>query len=141
MHKIPSVAIFIVTGKKCINKQLSKHVTLVFRLCYSQVGAYYKKHFCGTKTLWVLGINSLPLEYVKKKCKTNKCIRFFYICTKIPLDKLLDILYRIVDFVFKGGTRDYIITNKFVDHGHLRKEGITSLTNFFYITDFSLLEI
>ena len=56
----------------------------------------------------------------KKKCKTNKCIRFFYICTKIPLDKLLDILYRIVDFVFKGGTRDYIITNKFVDHkrGH-----------------------
>ena len=77
----------------------------------------------------------------KKKCKTNKCIRFFYICTKIPLDKLLDILYRIVDFVFKGGTKDYIITNKFVDHGHLRKEGITSLTNFFYITDFSLLEI
>ena len=69
MHKIPSVAMFIVTGKKCINKQLSKHVTLVFRLCYSQVGAYYKKHFCGTKTLWVLGINSLPLEYVNKICK------------------------------------------------------------------------
>ena len=32
----------------------------------------------------------------------------------IPMgsDKLLDILYKDIDFVFKGGTRDYIVINK-----------------------------
>ena len=27
-------------------------------------------------------------------------------------DKPLDILYKVVDFVFKGGIRDYIVINK-----------------------------
>ena len=44
MHKIPSDARFIIAGKKCINKQLSKHVTSAFKLCYSQIDAYHKKH-------------------------------------------------------------------------------------------------
>ena len=43
MHKILSGARFIIAGKKCINKQLSKHVTSAFKLCYSQNIAYYKK--------------------------------------------------------------------------------------------------
>ena len=42
----------------------------------------------------------------KKKFKTNMCIRFSTTYTKIPYDELLDILYKLVDFVFKGGTRD-----------------------------------
>ena len=44
MHKIQSGARFIIAGKKCINKQLSKHVTSAFKLCYSQIDAYHKKH-------------------------------------------------------------------------------------------------
>ena len=32
--------------------------------------------------------------------------------TKKPHDKLCDILYKVVDFVFKGGTRDFITINK-----------------------------
>ena len=32
--------------------------------------------------------------------------------TKTPHDKLLDILYKVVDFVFKAGTRDSTIINK-----------------------------
>ena len=35
MHKIPSAARFIIACKKCINKQLSKHVTLAFKLFWS----------------------------------------------------------------------------------------------------------
>ena len=31
---------------------------------------------------------------------------------KIPYDRLLDILCKVVDFVFKGGTRDYTVINK-----------------------------
>ena len=42
-HKIRSGARFIIAGKKCINKQLSKHVTSAFKLCYSQIVAYHKK--------------------------------------------------------------------------------------------------
>ena len=44
MHKIPSSARFIIAGKKCVNNQLSKHVTSAFKLCYSQIDAYHKKH-------------------------------------------------------------------------------------------------
>ena len=51
MHKIPSGAKFVVAGKKCINKQLSKHVTSSIQTmlqpnrCISQ-----KKHyFSGAK--------------------------------------------------------------------------------------------
>ena len=57
MHKIPSGARVIVAGKNCINKQLSKHVKSAFRLCFSQIDAYYKKtYFGGTKTFWVIQI-------------------------------------------------------------------------------------
>ena len=43
MHKIPSGARLLIAGKKCINKQLSKHVTSTFKLYYSQIDAYHKK--------------------------------------------------------------------------------------------------
>ena len=39
-------------------------------------------------------------------------IYFSTLYTKIPHNKLLDILYKVVDFVFKGGTVDYIVINK-----------------------------
>ena len=74
-------------------------------------------YFSGAKTFWVIQNNSLPLECIKKinKRKNAKQISTFdfsTLYTKIPHDKLLDILYKVVDFVFKGGTRDYIIINK-----------------------------
>ena len=113
MHKTLSGARFIIAGKKFINKQLSKHVTSAFKLCYSQIDAYHKKtyYFSGAKTFWVIQNNSLPLECIKKinKRKNAKQISTFdfsTLYTKIPHDKLLDILYKVVDFVFKGGTRD-----------------------------------
>ena len=37
---------------------------------------------------------------------------FSMLYTKIPHDKLPDILYKVVDFVFKGSTRDYVVINK-----------------------------
>ena len=37
---------------------------------------------------------------------------FSALYTKIPHDKLLDILCNVAYFVFKGGTRDYIVINK-----------------------------
>ena len=119
IHKIPSGPRFIIAGKKCIKKQLSKHVISAFKLCYSQIDAYPQKtyYFSRGKTFWVIQNNSLPLECINKisKRKNAKQISnfdFSALYTKIPHDELLDILYKVVDFVFKGGTRDYIIINK-----------------------------
>ena len=44
MHKILPGARFIIGGKKCIHKQLSKHVTSAFKLCYSETDTYNKRH-------------------------------------------------------------------------------------------------
>ena len=44
MHKILSGARFKIAGKKCINKQLNKHVPSAFKLCYSQIEHITKKH-------------------------------------------------------------------------------------------------
>ena len=58
-----SGARFIIAGKKFIIKQLSKHVTSAFKLCYSQIDAYHKKnYFSGTKTICIIQDNSLTLE-------------------------------------------------------------------------------
>ena len=97
IDKIPSGAKFIITGKKCINKQISK--------------------LSETKTFWVIQNNSFPLECSSKinKIKNAKQISTFdfsALYTKISHYKLLDILYEVVDFVFKGGTRDYTVINK-----------------------------
>ena len=55
MHKLPFGTRFIIAVKKCINKQLRKHVMSVFKLCYSQIDAYHKKkHFSETKVFWVI---------------------------------------------------------------------------------------
>ena len=90
------------------NKQPSKHVTSAFKLCYSQIDSYDKKtyYFSGAKTFWVIQNNSLPLECInqinkRKNAKQISKFDFSTLYTKIPHDKLLDILYKVVDFVFK----------------------------------------
>ena len=69
---------------------------------------HIKKHyFSGVKTFWVIQNNSLPLECINKinKRKNAQQIGTFNLSTlytKIIHDKLLDVLYKVVDFVFKG---------------------------------------
>ena len=95
--------------------------------CISQKKIY----FSGAKTFWVIQNNSLHLECIseiskRKNAKQISTFDFSTLYTKIPHEKLRNILYKVVDFVFKGGTRDYMIINrKGCHHGHLRKEGIT----------------
>ena len=119
MRKIPSGARFIKAGKKYINKQLSKHVISAFKLFHSQIDAYHKKkhHFSGTKNFSPTQNNSLPLECFSKINKRNNAkqisiFEFSTLYTEMPHDKLLDTLYKVADFVSKGGTRDYIVISK-----------------------------
>ena len=113
IHKVSSGARFIIAGKKSINKQLSKHVTSVFKLCYSQIDSYHKKasYFSGAKPFLLIQNNYLPLEYInkinrRKNAKQISTFDFSTLYAKKPHDKLFDVLYKVVDFVFKGGTMD-----------------------------------
>ena len=78
-----------------------------------------KKYFSWAKTFWVKSLK-------EKNAKQIRAFNFSTLYTKTPHDKLLDILYKVLNFVFKGGTRDYIIINK---EGcalwSSKKEGIT----------------
>ena len=47
-----------------------------------------------------------------KRVKQINTFDFSTLYTEIPHDKLLDVLCKAVDFVFKGGTRDYITVSK-----------------------------
>ena len=50
--------------------------------------------------------------YSKESTKEKMLNKQLHLIFKIPHDKLFDILYKVVDFVLKGGTRDYIENNK-----------------------------
>ena len=76
-----------------------------------------KSIFFKGGTFWVIQNNSLPLECIKKinkrkKSKQISTFDFSTLYTKIPRDKLIHILYKVIDFVFKGSTRDYRKINK-----------------------------
>ena len=91
-------------------------------------------YFSRARTFWYISTSNFSTLY-----------------TKIPHDKLLDILSKVIDFVFKGGTRDYIIINKQVcaswsskKRGHLfvfTKSLLKEAIKFLLHNCFSLLEI
>ena len=74
-------------------------------------------YFSGAKTFWVIQNNSLPLQCInkinnRKNAKQISTFNFSTLYTEIPYYKLFDILYKVLAFVFRGGTRDYIIIHK-----------------------------
>ena len=118
MHKTPLGFRFIIASKRCVNKLLSKHVTAMFKLFYEQIKLYHEKvkFFSGIKTFWVIQNNQPVLDGMNKiNSKNNaKCISTFdfsTLYTKIPHDKLIDVLNNIIDFCFKGGIRNKIGIN------------------------------
>ena len=79
MHKIPSGERFIIANKKCINKQISNHVTSAFKLLHPNRCMSQKKYFSGTKTFWVIQNNFHLLECINKinKRKNAKQLNTF----------------------------------------------------------------
>ena len=80
-----------------------------------QIKSYHKKshYFSGIKTFWVIDnnanvINSLKSLGKKKRAKEVSTFDFSTLYTKIPHKKLLQVLTEIVEFCFKGRTKDPI---------------------------------
>ena len=77
----------------------------------------YWKIFFKWKDKHIILVVPEPLECINiinkwKKAKKVSTFDFSTLYTIIPHDKLIDILYKVVDFVFKRGTMDYIVINK-----------------------------
>ena len=120
LHKNPVKFRFIIASKYCTIKHLSKNISSIFSLFNKQIETYNKKsrYYSGIKSYWIIQNRDPVLEAVNKSVsrKSAKCVSSFdfsTLYTNIPHDKLLEVLEKIIDFVFKGGTRKKIAVNRF----------------------------
>ena len=119
LHKSPVKFRFIIASKCCTVKQLSKNISSIFSLFSKQIEAYNKKvhYYTGIKPYWIVQNRDPVLEAVKKSAprKSAKCVSSFdfsTLYTKIPHDKLIDVLNKVIEFAFKGGTRKRIAIDR-----------------------------
>ena len=103
---------------RLIDVQLSKYITSIFKLFYQLISAYHEKSrfFSGINSFWVIQNNEPVINSIKKMNKRSSArsistFDFSTLYTKIPHDKLLDVIDNIIDFAFKGGKKDYICIN------------------------------
>ena len=132
LHKTPIKFRFIIASKKCTTKILSKNVSSIFSLFQKQIDAYHRKshYFSGIKSYWIVQNREPVLQAVNKSYarRSAKCVSSFdfsTLYTKIPHDKLIDVLNKIIEFVYKGGTRNKISIHKCGDASWLT-DGIKS---------------
>ena len=115
MHKSPTGFRFIIASPACSIKPLSKDITSIFKLFYKKVERYHTKGrlWSGIKQFWTIDNSSSLIGCVnkinlRKSAKRMTTFDFSTLYTKIPHDKLLNVLFEITEFAFRGGTRKYI---------------------------------
>ena len=118
MHKNPIGYRFIIASKTCTNKELSKHVTSAFKLFHMALESYWdiSKFHSGVNSFWVIQNNQPVVDAINKtnkrtSAKSISTFDFSTLYTKIPHDKLLNVLTEIIDFAFKGKVREKISIN------------------------------
>jgi hypothetical protein len=119
MHKNPSGSRFIIASKTCSTKQISKAVSNCFKLIFHQIENYHKKakFLKNYNKFWILQNTEPILDIIKtinkrKGAKSISTYDFSTLYTKLPHDKLINELHKLIDFVFEGGDRNYIKINK-----------------------------
>ena len=115
MHKQPVGFRFIIASPKCSLKPLTKQITSIFKLVYNNVERYNLKSkiWSGVNKFWIIQNNKPVINTINKINKRHSAkhfstFDFSTLYTKIPHNKLLEVLNEIIDFSFKGGTRDKI---------------------------------
>ena len=115
MHKTPIGFRFIIASPQCSLKKLAKDLTSIFRLFYKKIERYHQKGktWSGINKFWVIQNSKPIIQSVNKLNKRNTAkslstFDFSTLYTKIPHDKLIQVLNEIIDFAFKGGTKDLI---------------------------------
>ena len=119
LHKNPIKFRFIVAAPNCSIKPLGQTITKLFKLFYRQIEKYNNKSFfySYTKTFWVTQNNEEVINSIRKLNKRNSVrsmstFDFSTLYTKIPHDKLLAVMFELVDFCFQGGTHEQLSISK-----------------------------
>ena len=119
LHKNSVGSRFIIAFKNCSTKSLSKAVTNVFKLIYSQIENFHRKFksLSNYSKFWVLQNEDPVIENIniinrKKKVKSIATYDFSTLYTTLPHDKLIKRLCNVIDFVFEGGNRTHICISK-----------------------------
>ena len=119
-HKTPVSQRFIVSGKRCTTKSLSKKLLLVFQLLLKTLKNHcrYKCKFLKTKAFWIIN-NSKPLhqdmKFLNQKCKATSVFTYDFtrLYTNIPHDLLSNQLNFVLQEAFDiKSDKKYIKLNK-----------------------------
>ena len=120
MHKTPIGSRYIIASKMCSTKGIASAVSKAFRLITYQIKNFHdkSKFYTNYHRYWIVQ-NIVPivekLEEINKKknAKIISAYDFSTLYTNIPHQLLINSLNEIIDFVFKGGNKRYIvISNK-----------------------------
>ena len=119
MHKNPTGQRFIIASKFCSTKPLSRTISSVFNLIYSQMENFHlkAKFLSNYNKFWVLK-NVTPVTNIlseanrKRNAKSISTYDFSTLYTKIPHTDLVNTLCNLIDFVFEGGKSDSIRISK-----------------------------
>ena len=118
MHKIPSKARFIVAAKCCTIKPLAKCITAILKRFQTQISNYCasSKSFTHINSFWVVQnkqpvISAMDNLNLKNKAKRISTYDFSTLYTKIPHDKLKQVMNELTDFCFKGCPDSKLIVN------------------------------
>ena len=111
----PSGCRFIIASKRCSTKPLSKAVSSAFKLIFNQVERFHTKakFFSNYNKFWVLK-NADPVISIldninrKKRAKSIATYDFSTLYTKLPHEKLITQLSKVIDLVYKAGDKKYI---------------------------------
>ena len=120
MHKSPSGHRFIIASKNCSTKPLSKAVSSAFKLIFNQVERFHTKakFFSNYNKFWVLQnadpvISILDKINKKKRAKSIATYDFSTLYTKLPHQKLITQLSKVIDLVYKAGDKKYISVSNY----------------------------
>ena len=120
IHKTPTGSRFIIASKLASLKPLAKDITLIFKCIFSHIRRYYHmaEFYSGVHQFWVVDNNEDVVRALDKisargRARSVATFDFSTLYTKIPHDKLIDVLDKLVDFVFNKTDRRFLsVTNK-----------------------------
>ena len=99
-HKVPSKARFIVAAKRCTIKPLAKCITAILKRFQTQ-------SYSNINSFWVVQnkepvISAMDNLNIKNKARQISTYDFSTLYTKIPHDKLKQVMNELTDFCLKG---------------------------------------
>ena len=119
IHKSPTGSRFIIGSKKSSLKPLGQDITKIFKVIFHHKRRYFRKagFFSGLKYFWCIDnhqevIDALNRLSDKANVKSISTFDFSTLYTKIPHEKLIEVLSKIVDSIFNDTNRAMVSVGK-----------------------------